>query len=97
MHTENVILYRPESKLGMAIRAARLQRGWSLQKTAQQLFMDQRTLDRIELGLVQSVSMGTIQDLARMLKSPRILRLGIEHIQRVVPELSPEEGQGSAS
>lgn len=96
MQPENVILLNPAAKLGMAIRAARLRQGWSLKQTAQCLYCDARTLHRIEIGEARSVAMSTIQELARVLKSPRILRLGIEHIQQVVPDLSPMEGQVSA-
>ena len=96
MQPENILLLNPDAKLGMAIRVARLRQGWSLAQLAQRLYCDARTIHRIEIGETKTVAMSTVQELARVLRSPRILRLGIEHIQQVVPDLSPTEGQVSA-
>lgn len=89
---QKVILFTPETSLGIALRAARQRRGLTLEGLALRLHCAARTLERIELGQTKTVSLALIAQIARELHSPLILRLAVRHIQSTFPTL-PEPAQ----
>lgn len=58
-----------KQRLGEAIRAARLERGWSQADLAEQVGIDRKTVNRIENG-VHSTLVGTVYSIARALDRP---------------------------
>lgn len=91
MSPENVILFSPSNVLGGAIKDARIRRRATLEFVAMQCFTTPSTISRIEAGKFKTLDLNMITQLSRVLRSPKILRLAVTHIQSSFPELPDED------
>lgn len=80
-----VIRFTGSRHLGDVIRTARCRLGLTQEALAERMDTSDRSIRRIEAG-VQSVDLRTVQRFARVLKSPRILKMAVEEIVSWVRE-----------
>lgn len=91
MSLDNIILFSPGKALGGAIKDARLRRRSTLEYVAQQCYVTPSTISRIEAAKFKTLDLQMITRLSRVLRSPKILRMAITHIQSIFPELPDED------
>lgn len=80
-HTGIVIWFRGPRHLGDAIRIARQRQGLTQEQLAEAMDCADRTIRRIEAG-VQGVELRQVQEFARVLADPKILKRAVEEITR---------------
>lgn len=90
-HTGIVIWFRGPRHLGDAIRIARQRQGLTQEQLAEAMDCADRTIRRIEAG-VQGIELRQVQEFARVLADPKILKRALEDLWQAT-----QEGPGAAA